>query len=93
VCDTGGLALPGSTEAGEGDGTGHETIGDAVADGILGSPLGNVGGLIQDPGQNNTFGPVSGALYSGFSTSPASGLGNELACLVNVVGQPTPTGL
>ncbi|HEU5035142.1 MAG TPA: hypothetical protein VFT62_10365 [Mycobacteriales bacterium] len=74
ICDTGGALMP-------------ETIGDAVADGILGSPLGNVGGLVQDPHAN---GPLSGPLAQNI---PAP-LGTELGCLVNVVDLPPgPPGL
>lgn len=87
ICDSGG-ALPIPSETG-----GNETIGDAVADGIMGSPLGDLNGLIQDPGENGGFGPVSQPL----SSAPAP-VGTELACAVNVVylqggGGNLPNGL
>jgi len=86
VCDSGG-ALPIPSETG-----GNETIGDAVADGIMGSPAGDLGGLIQDPGERG-WGPVSSPL----SGLPAP-LGNEAGCLVNVIylqggGGSLPNGL
>ena len=70
----------------------RETLGDAIFDGISGSPLGDLSGLIQDPGERG-FGPLSG----GLNGVPAP-LGTELACLVNVVylqggGGSLPNGL
>jgi len=81
ICDTNGALM-------------DETIGDAVADGVLGSPLGNVGGLVQDPMVERN-GPVSGAVYNGLKGTPLEPIGTEVGCLVNVVDLPpgTPPGL